>query len=65
VRRCDDLDGASRRDKAKNLKLWKRKDEAPRIEKLLHHEQSPEEGITHLDETIIIIMLCLSFTKLN
>ena len=33
VKPCDDLDGASRRDNAKNLDLWKRKDETlePRI----------------------------------
>ena len=32
VKPCDDLDGASRRDNAENLELWKRKDEASRTE---------------------------------
>ena len=36
---------------------WKRE--------FIHHEQTPKEGIYHLDKTRIRIMLCLSFTNLN
>ena len=65
VRRCDDLDGASRRDKAKNLKLWKRKDEESWTEKCDMMNNSGTKKLDHLDETIIRITLCVSFTNLN
>ena len=31
----------------------------------IHREQTPKEGINHLDETRIRITLCLSFTNSN
>ena len=43
----------------------KRKDETIENQEFIHHEQTPKEGIYHLDETRIRIMLCVSFTNLN
>ena len=60
---CDDLDGASRRDNAENLELWK-KDEQQITEKLIPF-RTPVERIKHLDENRMIIMLCVSFTNIN
>ena len=65
VKPCDDLDGASRRDNAENLELRKRKDEASRTEKCDMMNNSGKKKLDHLDETIIRIMLCVSFTNLN
>ena len=65
VKTCNDLDGASRRDKAKNLKLRKRKDEASRTEKCDMMNNDGKKKLDHLDETIIRITLCVSFTNLN
>ena len=31
----------------------------------IHQEQTPKEGITHLDEIRIRFIVCLSFIKLN
>ena len=36
-----------------------------RKREFIHQEQTPKEGINHLDETRIRIMSCLSFTNLN
>ena len=61
---CNDLDGASRRDNAENLELRKRKDEASRSEKNDMTNNFGKRKLDHLDETIIRIMLCVSFTNL-
>ena len=62
---CDDLDGALRRDKVDNLKLRKRKDEAPRTEKCYMMNNSGKKKLDHLDETIIRITIYAFFTNLN
>ena len=62
---CDDLDEASRRDNAENLELRKRKDEASRTEKCDMMNNSGKKKLDHLDETIIRIALCISFTNLG
>ena len=60
---CDDLDGASQWDKLEKLGTPKKK------MKHLNWEffpwRTPEEGINHLEETRIRIMLCISFTNLD
>ena len=65
VKPCDDLDGASRQDNAENLELQKRKDEASRTEKNDMMNNSGKNKIDYLDETIIRITLCVSFTNLD
>ena len=65
VKPCIDLDGASRWDNVENLELRKRKDEASRTEKNDKMNKSRKEKLDHLDETIIRIMLCVSFTNWN
>ena len=62
---CDDLDEASRRDNAENLELRKRKDETSRTGKSDMMNNSGKKKLDYLDETIIRITLCLSFTNLN
>ena len=59
----NDLDGASRQDNAKKLELWKRKDEASRTEKNDMMNNAGKKKLDYLDETIIRITLCLSFTN--
>ena len=65
VKPCNDLDGASWRDKAKNLELRKRKDDTSRTEKNDMMNNFGKKKLDYLDETIIRITLCLSFTNLN
>ena len=65
VKPCNDLDGALRRYNRENLELRKRKDEASRTEKCDMMNNSGKKKLDHLDEAIIRIMLCLSFTSLN
>ena len=62
---CDDLEEASRRDKAENFEFQKRKDEASRTKKNDMMNNSGKKKLDHLDETIIRITLCASFTNLN
>ena len=62
---CDDLDGASRQDNVENLELQKRKDEASQTDKNDMMNNSGKKKPDYLDETIIRITLCLSFTNLN
>ena len=65
VKPCDDLDGASRQDNAKNLEFRKRKDEASWTVKNDMMNNSGKKKLDYLDETIIRITLCVSFTNLN
>ena len=62
---CDDLDGALRQDNAENLELRKREDEAARTENNDMMNTPGKKKLDHLDETIIRITLCVSFTNLN
>ena len=59
---CDDLDGASRRDKlgTPEKKRWKHLE----LE-FIHQEQTPKKGINHFEEIRIRFIVCLSFIKLN
>ena len=61
---CDDLDGGSD-EMAEEIELRKRKDEKHLELEFIHQEQTPKEGITHLDEIRIRFIVCLSFIKLN
>ena len=47
------------------FELRKRKDEKHLELEFIHQEQTPKEGITHLDEIRIRFIVCLSFIKLN
>ena len=64
IKACGDLDGGSDEMSEEiwtpEKKRWKHLD----LE-FINHEQTPKEGIDHLDETRIRIMLCVSFTNLN
>ena len=47
-----------------NLNSGKEKMKALELE-FIHQEQTPKEGITHLEEIRIRFIVCLSFIKLN
>ena len=59
------LYGATKWYNWKSLELWERKDEASQTEKCDMMNNSRKKKLDHLDETIIRIMLCVSFTNLN
>ena len=64
IKPCNDLDGGSD-EMAEEIwtpekKRWKHLE----LE-FIHQEQTPKEGITHLDEIRIRFIVCLSFIKLN
>ena len=65
VKPCNDLDGSSWWYHCESLKLWERKDEASRTKKNDMMNNSRKKKLDHLDETMIRIMLCVSFTNLN
>ena len=46
LKHCDDLDGVSEKMAEENFELRKRKDENTSNQEIIHHEQSPKEGIT-------------------
>ena len=50
---------------AEENELWKRKDGKHLELEFIPHEQTPKEGIIHLDEIRIRFIVCLSFIKLN
>ena len=64
IKPCNDLDGGSDEMVEEiwtpEKKRWKHLD----LE-FIHQEQTPKEGITHLDEIRIRFIVCLSFIKLN
>ena len=62
---CDDLDEALWRDNAEKFGTPEKKDEASRTEKCDMMNNSGKKKLDHLDETIIRITLCVSFTNLN
>ena len=47
------------------IELRKRKDGEHLELEYIRQEQTPKEGITHLDEIRIRFIVCLSFMKLN
>ena len=49
----------------RKFELRKRKDGKHLELEFIHEEQTPKEGITHLDEIRIRFIVCLSFIKLN
>ena len=49
---------------AEEIELQKRKVKALELE-FIHQEQTPKEGINHLDEIRIRFIVCLSFINLN
>ena len=62
---CGDLDGGSDEMAEEIRTPGKRKDENHLELEFIHQEQTPKEGITHLDEIRIRFIVCLSFIKLN
>ena len=48
-----------------NFELRERKDEKHLELEFIQQEQTPKEGITHLDEIRIRFIVCLYFIKLN
>ena len=61
---CDDLDGGSDEMAEEILNSGKEKMKHLELE-FIHQEQTPKEGINHLDEIRIRFIVCLSFIKLN
>ena len=62
---CSDLDGGSDEMAEENFELQKRKDENTSKREITHHEQTPKEGINHLEEIRIRFIVCLNFINLN
>ena len=50
---------------AEEIELRKRKDEKHLELEFIHQEQTPKEGINHLDGIRRRFIVCLSFIKLN
>ena len=61
---CDDLDGGSDEIAEEKFTTDKKRRKDLELE-FIPQEQTPKEGITHLDEIRIRFIVCLSFIKLN
>ena len=64
VKPCDDLEGDSD-EMTEEIELREKKRWKHLELEFIHQEQTPKEGITHLDEIRIRFIVCLSFIKLN